>query len=42
MASQSFGGVKISPIKTDVEAISEKYSEWSDLWQSVIHSGSQG
>jgi iron(III) transport system substrate-binding protein len=42
MASQSFGGVKIDPIKTDVEAISEKYSEWSDLWQSVIHSGSQG
>jgi iron(III) transport system substrate-binding protein len=42
MASQSFGGVKIDPIKTDVEAISKKYSEWSDLWQSVVHNGSQG
>jgi iron(III) transport system substrate-binding protein len=34
--------VKIDPIKSDVEAISEQYSDWSDLWQSVVHSGSQG
>lgn len=42
MAADSFGGVKIDPIKSDVEAISEQYSDWSDLWQSVVHSGSQG
>jgi len=42
MAADSFGGVAIDPIKSDVQAISEEYSEWSDLWQSVVHSGSQG
>lgn len=43
MAAKSFGGVDIEPIKTDVEEISEQYSEWSDLWQSVVHSsGNQG
>lgn len=42
MAESSFGGVDIEPIKTDVEAISEQYSEWSDLWQTVVHSGGQG
>ncbi|MDT5290675.1 MAG: hypothetical protein QOF88_5564, partial [Mycobacterium sp.] len=25
-----------------VEAISKQYSDWSDLWQTVIHSGGQG
>jgi iron(III) transport system substrate-binding protein len=39
MAAKSFGGVKIEPIKTDVEAISQKYSDWSDLWQTVVHNG---
>ena len=39
MAANSFGGVKIEPIKSDVEAISKQYSEWSDLWQSVVHNG---
>jgi iron(III) transport system substrate-binding protein len=39
MAATSFGGVDIKPIKTDVEAISEQYSEWSDLWQEVVHNG---
>jgi iron(III) transport system substrate-binding protein len=39
MAAESFGGVEIEPIKTDVEAISEKYSEWSDKWTDVIHNG---
>jgi iron(III) transport system substrate-binding protein len=39
MAAESFGGVEIEPIKTDVEAISEQYSEWSDLWQEVVHNG---
>lgn len=42
MAAASFGGVKLEPIKSDVEAISKQYSDWSDLWQSVIHSGGQG
>jgi iron(III) transport system substrate-binding protein len=42
MAATSFGGVKLEPIKSDVEAISKQYSDWSDLWQSVIHSGGQG
>ncbi len=42
MAAMSFGGVKLEPIKSDVEAISKQYSDWSDLWQSVIHSGGQG
>ncbi len=43
MASKTFGGVQIEPIKTDVEAISEQYSDWSDLWQGVVHSsGNQG
>ena len=42
MAADSFGGVKIDPIKSDVEKISEQYSDWSDLWQGVVHSGSQG
>ncbi|OAN37506.1 ABC transporter substrate-binding protein [Mycolicibacterium iranicum] len=42
MAEASFGGVDIEPIETDVEAISKEYSDWSDLWQSVIHSGGQG
>jgi iron(III) transport system substrate-binding protein len=39
MAAKSFGGVKIEPIKTDVEAISRQYSDWSDLWQTVVHNG---
>ena len=39
MAAKSFGGVDIQPIKTDVEAISKQYSEWSDLWKEVIHNG---
>jgi iron(III) transport system substrate-binding protein len=39
MAAQSFGGVEIEPIKTDVEAISEQYSEWSDQWQEVVRNG---
>jgi iron(III) transport system substrate-binding protein len=42
MAATSFGGVKLEPIKSDVEAISKQYSDWSDLWQTVIHSGGQG
>jgi iron(III) transport system substrate-binding protein len=42
MAAKSFGGVEIDPIKSDVEAISKQYSDWSDLWQSVIHSGGKG
>jgi iron(III) transport system substrate-binding protein len=42
MAATTFGGVDIAPIKTDVEAISEKYSEWSDLWQTVVHTGGNG
>ena len=42
MAAQSFGGVQIEPIKSDVEAISEQYSDWSDLWQGVVHGGAQG
>jgi iron(III) transport system substrate-binding protein len=42
MAAASFGGVKLEPIKSDVEAISKQYSDWSDLWQTVIHSGGQG
>lgn len=40
MAAKSFGGVHIEPIKTDVESISKEYSDWSDLWQSVVHSSS--
>jgi iron(III) transport system substrate-binding protein len=39
MAAESFGGVQIEPIKTDVEAISENYSQWSDQWQEVVHNG---
>jgi iron(III) transport system substrate-binding protein len=39
MAAKSFGGVQIEPIKTDVEAISKQYSDWSDLWQTVVHNG---
>jgi len=39
MAAESFGGVEIEPIKTDVEAISEQYSEWSDQWQEVVRNG---
>jgi iron(III) transport system substrate-binding protein len=43
MAAKSFGGVQIEPIKTDVEAISKEYADWSDLWQTVVHSsGNQG
>lgn len=42
MAAASFGGVEIEPIDTDVEEISKEYSSWSELWQSVIHSGGQG
>jgi iron(III) transport system substrate-binding protein len=43
MAEKTFGGVDIEPIKTDVESISKEYSDWSDLWQSVVHSsGNQG
>ncbi len=42
MAAASFGGVDIKPIKTDVEAISAKYSEWNDLWQTVVHAGGNG
>jgi iron(III) transport system substrate-binding protein len=42
MAAESFGGVAIQPIKSDVEAISQHYSDWSDLWQEVVHNGSQG
>lgn len=42
MAASSFGGVEIEPIETDVEAISKEYSSWSDLWQTVVHSGGQG
>lgn len=42
MAAESFGGVEIEPIKSDVVTISEQYSEWSDLWQNVIQSGSMG
>jgi iron(III) transport system substrate-binding protein len=42
LAAKSFGGVKIEPIKTDVEAISKQYSEWSDLWQGVVHNGGKG
>jgi iron(III) transport system substrate-binding protein len=42
MAAKSFGGIKIDPIKSDVEAISKQYSNWSDLWQSVVHNGSKG
>jgi iron(III) transport system substrate-binding protein len=42
MAAKSFGGISINPIKSDVEAISKQYSDWSDLWQSVIHSGGKG
>jgi iron(III) transport system substrate-binding protein len=39
MAAKSFGGVQIEPIKTDVEAISKQYSEWSDLWHEVVRNG---
>jgi iron(III) transport system substrate-binding protein len=39
MAAKSFGGVEIEPIKTDVKAISEQYSEWSDQWQEVVRNG---
>jgi iron(III) transport system substrate-binding protein len=39
MAAKSFGGVQIEPIKTDVEAISKQYSDWSNLWQTVVHNG---
>lgn len=39
LAKASFGGVDIEPIKTDVEAIAAKYSEWSELWQEVIRAG---
>jgi iron(III) transport system substrate-binding protein len=42
MAAKSFGGVQIEPIKTDVEAISKQYSDWSDLWQTVVHNGGKG
>jgi iron(III) transport system substrate-binding protein len=42
MASSSFGGVDIQPIKTDVEAISKQYSDWNDLWQTVVHNGGKG
>jgi iron(III) transport system substrate-binding protein len=43
MAAKSFGGIQIEPIKTDVESISKEYSDWSDLWQTVVHSsGNQG
>ena len=42
MAAKSFGGVQIEPIKTDVEAISAQYSDWSDLWQGVVHTGGKG
>ncbi|GFG54284.1 hypothetical protein MAGR_57250 [Mycolicibacterium agri] len=42
LAAESFGGVKIEPIDSDVETISEQYSEWSDLWQSVVHNGNKG
>ena len=42
MAAKSFGGVQIEPIKTDVEKISAEYSDWSDLWQGVVHNGGKG
>jgi iron(III) transport system substrate-binding protein len=42
LAAASFGGVDIKPIKTDVEAISKQYSDWNDLWQSVVHNGGKG
>jgi iron(III) transport system substrate-binding protein len=42
MAASSFGGVDIEPIKTDVEAISKQYSDWNDLWESVVHNGGKG
>ena len=42
MAAKSFGGIRIDPIKTDVEAISQQYSDWSDLWQTVVHNGTKG
>jgi iron(III) transport system substrate-binding protein len=42
MAATSFGGIDIEPIKTDVEAISKQYSEWNDLWQTVVHNGGKG
>jgi len=42
MAATSFGGVEIEPIKTDVEAISKQYSDWNELWQTVVHNGGKG
>lgn len=39
MAAQSFGGVQLNPIKSDVVAISKDYTAWNDLWQSVVRNG---
>jgi iron(III) transport system substrate-binding protein len=40
LAQESFGGEQIEPIPVDVIDVAKHYSDWSDLWDEVIRSGS--
>jgi iron(III) transport system substrate-binding protein len=40
LAQESFGGEQIEPIPVDVIDVAKHYSEWTDLWDEVIRSGS--